>query len=321
MKARSVFVALAVALLLAAPVAAQTVTLRYNWTQGDVLTYRMVVRTSSTITGGSAGGGSFEQTLGQTLKVTVAAVAPDGTATLRQSIEGVSMEVNGPGGRTSYDSAKPPPVDADPRLLAMAKTYGGMVGEAISVTMAPNGAIKRIDGSARIVDKLMADLPRDPMAGGLAQGIKAMLSEDALRSSLEQSFSRMPDAVVRIGDSWTAQHSMGADAVGKIVGTSTFTLKAIEGTGAAAVARIGVSLALKQEAVPPAGASMVVKLGDSRGEGELLFNVPKGAVQRNTMRTEMPSTMTMRGPNGSPETMQSSTKTTMTMELIKQEDR
>ena len=134
MKLRNAFVA-TVALLVAAPTAAQTVALRYNWTQGDVLVYRTTVKTNSTISGGPAGGGSFEQTLGQTLKVTVAAVAPDGTATLRQSIESVLLDINAPGGRSVYDSTKPPRGDADPRLLSMAKAYGSMVGEAISVTI------------------------------------------------------------------------------------------------------------------------------------------------------------------------------------------
>lgn len=319
MKVRNVLAAVA-AVLVALPAAAQTVTLRYNWTQGDVLFYRTTVKTHSTITGGRGGGGSFEQTLGQRLKVLVSAVAPDGTATLRQSIESVSVDMADPRGHSVYDSTKPPRGDADPRLLSLAKTYGGMVGEAISVTMASNGVIKRIDGNARIVDKLMADLPNDPMAGGLAQGIKAMLSEDALRTSLEQSFSRMPDVPVKIGDAWKAQYSMGVDAVGKIVGTSTFTLRAIEGAGDAAVARIGIALSLTQQSVPAANASTAVKLGDSRGEGEVLFSVAKGAVQHNSMNTSMASTLTMRGPDGNAETMQNNTKTMMTMELVKQEE-
>ena len=298
--------------------AAQTVTLRYNWAQGQVLTYRTQVKTHSTLAGGPAGTTSFEQTLGQTLKITVAAVAADGTATLRQVIEAVSLELNGPQGKIAYDSSKASAKDNDdPRVRSIAKTMGAMVGEAISVTMGPNGVVRRIDGTARIVDKLMADLPRDPMAGGLAQNIKMMLSEDALRSSLEQSFSRLPDAPVKAGDTWTAEQSVGADAIGKIVGKSTFTLKSVEGSGDAAVARVAVALALRQQDVPAAGASMMMKLGDGKGEGELLFNVAKGWVEHNTMRTDMNSSATMRGPDGGSMIVQNSARTTMTMDLVK----
>lgn len=251
------------------------------------------------------------------MKLTVAAVNVDGTATLRQSIEAVSMEVTTPAGKIAYDSAKPPGEDADPRVVAMSKTAGGMVGEAISVTMTPTGAIKRIDGAARIADKLIASLPRDPMSGGLAQNIKTMLSEDALRNSLEQSFARMPDQPVNIGSTWTSEQSIGADATGKIVGTSTFTLKAVEGTGDAAVARIAVALALRQESVPAAGASAAMKLGaGSKGEGEVLFSLGRGLIETHTMRSDMPMTVTMRGPDGGTMTRQTSTKTSMTMQRI-----
>lgn len=294
---------------------AQAVPLRYQWKQGDTVTYRTVVRTTTNATGGPSGPETFEQTLTQTMKLTVAAVNVDGTATLRQSIEAVSMDVTTPAGKIAYDSAKPLGEDADPRLLAMSKTVGGMVGEAISVTMTPTGAIKRIDGAARIADKLIAGLPRDPMSGALAQNIKSMLNDTALRNSLEQSFARMPDQPVNIGDTWTSEQSIGADATGKIVGTSTFTLKAVEGTGDTAVARIAVSLALRQENVPGAGASAAMKLGaGSKGEGEVTFGVGRGLIESNTMRTDMPMTVTMRGPDGGTMTRQSTTKTSMTMQ-------
>jgi hypothetical protein len=302
---------------LAAPADAQQITLRYKWMPGDVLIYRTTVRTNSTVTGGPAGPVTYEQTLGQTLKVTVAAVAPDGTATVQQVIDAVTLDTNGPSGRMSYDSAKPPAGNADPRVLSVARTLGAMVGEPISVAIAPNGAIRRIDGAARLVQKLMADLPRDPMAGGLAQNLKAMLSEDALRSSLEQSFSRLPDAPVKPGDTWTAEQSVGADVTGKVVSTSTFTLKAIEGAGDAAVARVAVALALTQPGAPSGSASMAMRLTDGKGEGELLFNIPGGRIQRNGMQSDISSTATMRGAEGTNTTVRNAARTTMTMELVK----
>jgi len=311
-----------VALLLAlavsvAPALAQAVTLRYQWKQGGVLTYRTVVRTTTNSSGGPGGTETFEQTLTQTLKLTVAAVDVDGTATLRQSIEAVTIDVTTPAGKLSYDSARPVGADADPRVQAMAKTLGAMVGEAISVTISPTGAVRRIDGAARVADKLIGNLPRDPMSGGLAQNIKRMLSDDVLRSSLEQSFSRLPDQPVKPGDTWKAEQSVGPDATGKVIGTSTFTLKALEGSGDAAVARIAVALALRQEEVPSAGASAVKKLGaGSKGDGEVVFDVARGRIKTNSMRTDILASVTMRGPDGSM-ALQNSTRTAMTMELVR----
>jgi hypothetical protein len=301
----------------AAYVAAQPVTLRYKWTQGDNITYRNVVRTTTHATGGPRGPETFEQTMSQTIKLTVAAVNPaDGSATLRHAIEAVSIDVTTPAGRIAYDSARPVAADADPRVIAMSKTVGGMVGEAISVTVSSTGAVRRIDGAARIAQKLIDDLPRDPMSGGLAQNIKGMLSDDALRAALEQSLSRLPEPPVDIGGTWTAEQAVGADATGKLLGKSTFTLKAVEGTGDAQVARIAVALALRQDEVP-SGASTVVRLGaGSKGEGEIVFNVGRGRIETNTMRTDMPSTVTMRAPDGGTMTLQNNSKTVMTMTRV-----
>lgn len=315
--ARSVAAGAVIAIAGFADSAAAQTTLQYRWTQGDVLLYRTVLKTTTHVTGGPAG--PVEQTLTQTqtVKLLVAAVGPDGSATLRQTIESVAIDIGGPMGRMTYDSGKPPPAgDDDPRNATLAKTFGAMVGEPISVTMAPNGAVRGIAGTAKIIDKLMKGLPMDPLAAGLAQNIKSMLSDDALRTSLEQSFSRMPDQPVKPGDTWKSEQTLGVDVIGRITGTSTFTLKAIEGTGDAAVARVGVTLAIRQEATPGAGASVTVKLGASKGEGELLFNIARGRVERNSMRTEMPATITMRGREGGPATIQNNTTTSMTMERV-----
>jgi hypothetical protein len=126
----------------------------------------------------------------------------------------------------------------------------------------------------------------------------------------------MPDTPVKIGDTWRAEQSVGADATGKVLSTSTFTLKGIDGTGAAAVARVAVTLALTQSSTPPEGASMVMKLADGKGQGELLFNVEKGRIERNGMQSDISSTATMRGPDGT-SSLRNSARTTMTMELIK----
>jgi hypothetical protein len=147
----------------------------------------------------------------------------------------------------------------------------------------------------------------------MAQGLKSLLSEEGLRTALEQSFSAMAPTPVSVGDSWNGQVSLGNEMVGKIIGQQTFTLKGVE----ADVATIGVTMTLKQESATPIGpASMTMKLGASRGDGEIRFDLARGRILRGSMRTEMPSTMTMTGPDGRPATMQNTTKTSMTMELI-----
>src|ERR1700730_7156941 len=109
------------------PAHAQGSTLRYRWTNEDALTYRMSIRTNSTISGvPGAGDMSIDQTMTQTVRIAAQDVAPDGTATLRQTFESVRMEMNGPMGKVVYDSTTPAN-DPNPMTDAMAKVMGALV--------------------------------------------------------------------------------------------------------------------------------------------------------------------------------------------------
>jgi hypothetical protein len=250
----------------------------------------------------------------QRIRLLPAAVASDGSVTLQQTIEAVSVEMDTPMGKIAYDSADPASADKDESKAALASVFGSIVGATLSVTMAPTGAIRRIDGVPRLLEKVTHQLPQERAAAQVAQGLKSVLSESAIRASLEQSFPRLPSNAVKPGDTWTAQVSLGSDIAGKITGTQTMTLKSIDGD----VARIDVGLALKQESAPSMGPSaMTVKLGDSHGEGGLTFDVAAGRIRSASMQTEMPSTMTATGRDGRPATMQNTTRTSMKMEEIK----
>ena len=300
----------------ASPAAAQGVTLQYKWTQDDVLRYRMTLHTESALSGLPGGADvHFDQTMTQTIKMLVAAVAPDGTATLHQTIEGVKVEMNTPAGQITYDSASPAAA-ADPMAESMGKVFGAMVGATVSAIIKPDGSVVSVEGATRLLEKITSQLPDDPGAAQMAQSLKATLSDDAIRSMLEQSFSNFPARPVNPGDTWTGHVALGNDAIGRISGTSTFTLNSV-GPGSASVAVIGVSLVLKQESAPPVGpAGMIMKLGDSHGEGTIRFDVAKGRILRSTMENQMPSTMSGAGPDGSPVRISNVTKTTMTMELV-----
>jgi hypothetical protein len=303
----------------AAPAYAQGVTLRYKWTKGEARTYRMTTQTDSVITGmpGGAGTMTMAQTMTQVLKLTAEEVAPDGTATLRQTFQSVRMESNGPMGKVVFDSASFENGDS-PMVQSMRQVLGAMIGESVLIEMAADGTVRKVDGASRIADKITRVIAADPAAGAAGQGIKSMLSDDALKGTLEQSFPKLPPGPARTGDTWTSQLAIGNQVMGRILGESTFTLKAPEGTGDAPLARIGVHLALKQEVVPPPSgpAGMVMTLGDARGEGEIVFDVARGHIQRSTMRSDLPSSVTMNTPEGTVTTMNNKTTTTVTMALV-----
>jgi hypothetical protein len=305
--------------LLAAPslVEAQTA-LQYRWKQGDVVVYRNSLKTASTMSGiASLPEVTIEQTMTQQIRLLAAAVSPDGSVTLHQTTEAVRVEMAAPAGKVVYDSADPKSAGDNEGSAALAKVFGGVVGATISITMAPNGAVQRVDGIQRVLDKILQDAPEERRTAALMQSLKSVLSDEAVRASLEQSFPRMPPQPVKPGDTWTGKIALGSSAIGRISGTQTFTLKSVDGNRAT----IAVALALKQESTPPMGPSgMTVKLGDAKGEGEIDFDAASGRIRRSTMQTEMPSTMTTVTPDGQPATMKNLTKTSMTMELVEKQE-
>ncbi len=306
----------------AVPTYAQGVTLRYRWTKGETLTYRVTSQTTSAVTGmPGINEMKIEQGMTQVIKITAEDVTPDGTATLRETFESVKMEMNGPMGRVSYDTAAPSSI-ANPMIQAMRQVLGAMVGASITVVQAADGTVRKVEGATKILEQMTKTMQEDPAAAAAAQGLKAAFSDEALKTTLEQSFSKLPTDPVKPGDTWPAKLAMGNEMIGRIVGSVVFTLKAIDGAADSGVAQIGVDLTLKQEVAPPPGPNgLVMKLGDARGAGSIVFDLAKGRIQKSTMETNMPSTMTMPAPDGSTATMQNKTTTTMTMELVEKEAR
>jgi len=299
----------------AAPAAAQGVTLRYHWTKGDTLSYRLTTQIDSSVTGTPAGDLQINQTITQTLKIVADDVAQDGTATLRETFEAVKMDMDGPMGHVTYDTAAPA-ANQSPMAQAAGQVFSAMVGETITIVQAPDGTVNKVDGASRILDKMAKGVPEDMAAAGVLQGLKTMLSDDALKTTLQQSFSKLPPGAVKPGDAWKGQLEIANPMVGKIAGALDFTLKAADG-GQDGTARIGVAMALKQEGAPGPGVmGMTMTLGNAKGEGEILFDVGKGRIQKSTMKSVMPATIAGQAPDGTQMSMQNTTTTNVTMELI-----
>jgi hypothetical protein len=303
---------------------AQTVTLRYGWTKGESRSYRMTTQTDSVITGlpNTPGPLTTAQTMTQVLKFVAEDVAQDGTATLRQTFQSIRMEITNPMGQFVVDTATPD-TSQDPMAQSAREVMAAVVGESVLIEMAPDGVVKKVDGASRIADKVTRVMTANPATAGAGQGLRTALGDEAVKSTLQQTFPRLSLLPARVGDTWTGELAMGNPTIGRIIGRSTFTLKANEGTADARLARISVDLVLKQDVVPPPSgpAGMVMTLGDARGAGEILFNVTAGRIQRSTMRTDMPSTVVMNGPDGSPVRAENKTTITMTMEPVEKEGR
>ena len=297
--------------------AGQGTTLQYHWSAGQEERYRTTQKTVATISGmPGADTQTVEQTMAQTTAMKVIAVGADGSATIQQTFEAMRMEMTTPNGTIVFDSAvKEPP--SDPMVAGMAAVLTGMVGEAITIVLKPDGEVVKVEGMGRIFERMSAKLPAEVTNSPMVASLKGALSDEGMRRTVEQSFGLFPDKPVATGETWTRTSEVVQPVIGTINTLQTARLQAVETTGGSAMARIGIVVAIKQSAeAPAAGAPMKITMGEAKGTGEITFDVTKGRIQRTTMEMDMPMTMAMTTPDGQFVSMQNSLHTSMVMELL-----
>src|SRR5215831_17625420 len=130
-------VAAIVLFTIAAPAAAQ-VTLRYKWNKGDVLDYRVTLHSTSEVSGvPGRNDAKTEQTITQRITLTVDGVAPNGVASVHETVTSIRSELTGPNGKVIVDTAAPAQTSKDPIAEAMAKMLTAVVGQPINIVFAP----------------------------------------------------------------------------------------------------------------------------------------------------------------------------------------
>ena len=306
--------ALAVALATVA-VLGQEAPLRFKWTQGEELRYRSTTESNVTMSGiPGMGDMTVTNVMSQTYLMVTDRVATDGAATVRTKFETIRMDTSSPAGSMTYDSAAAT-APSDPNLAEVARTLGALVGESVTLVVAPNGAVRSVEGMAKIREKVQGTPAMAAMAGVSGLSLDALLSDDAMRGTFSQGFASLPDKAVKPGDTWTSTlvvpNPMGTQTI-----TNTFTLKGVERIEGHEVTRIAVVQAIK---TTPGGSMgpFTIEAGDATGEGEILFDHKAGRIELTTVVVTMPMAMYMSGPDGSQMTLQSLTHTKSTFGLVK----
>jgi Family of unknown function (DUF6263) len=312
----------ALGLLFGPPVSAlrQDVTLRYRWAKGDTLRYRITQQSTTTISGlpGGVPDMAIDQSTGQTLRGVAEDVASDGTTTLRQVVESAKMEMNSPMFTMAYDSANPGAGD-NPMSAMLKDIFSAMIGESFTLVIAPTGEVQKAEGFAKVAEKMFKNVPQDPQVAGIMEGLKANLSDDAMKNMFMQTFAQFPNRPLKSGDTWNSQFTTYNPMLGALTTSVTSTLKALEGDGSNRVAKIVTSVTVKQDATKPAQANAMgfsMQMGDGTGEGEQVFDAGTGRLRGSTTRMTVPMTMSGTGPDGSTMSMKTSVKSTTTVELI-----
>ncbi len=179
----------------AEPAAAQTVELRHHFTKGSVLRYEVTTVGRSEIPGGM---GSMEQTQRQVMVQEVLSVDPSGNARIRTGTEAISMEMASPMGALRFDSNDEPGTDNP--LLAPLRA---MLGVEIDIIIAPDGSLVELRGTDTLRERMPA--AATPQARAI---LDEMLSDAALRNSIELAYQTLPGRPVTPGESWESGTSL-----------------------------------------------------------------------------------------------------------------
>jgi len=199
----------------------------------------------------------------------------------------------------------------------MSNIVSALTAESVILHASPNGEVRKVEGMARIFEKMAASLPQNAAATAAMDALKGSMSDEAMGSQLSQSFAQLPDQPVKRGDTWTRQIDLSNPIIGKGTTAMTFTLDAVESSSASTIARVSVKTATRQSAAQTSAALPVtIRLDDSSGEGEQLFDATRGRLLRSTLRVTTPMTMETSVPNGGKLSLRTISNATVTTELL-----
>lgn len=296
------------------PAIAQTAELRYHWTKGDALDYRVSLNTKSDVTVPGRPDANTEQAITQRITLTVDGVDKNGTATVHETVTAIRSQVTTPTGTLVVDTTARSNPTNDPVGAPLMQMFQAVLGQPITIVFAPDGTVKSVQGGAKLLERIHGTVNPNADTAMSSQALTALYSDEAIRTMLEQSFPKLPAQPVKIGDTWNGELALGNPSVGRINAALTFTMHSLDGDRATITEAVSLTQSSKPQ--PTGEAHVTVALGEGHGEGELLFDVARGRIVRNSMRTEMLSSVEMIGQDGQSRKFQNRVTTGAIMELM-----
>ena len=265
---------IAAALLLALP-AQEKVEVKWKFEKGRELRYRHAQKQTMEIAGTA-----MEQQTAQTHLWTVKDLDDKGVAAIETKVVAVAAKGAGPGGEYDYDSEKDKEPPQNPQVAMMAK----MVGKSFQMKMTPTGKIVELQGYDKLVDDLLKDLGDD--AGPMREMLKQMLSDDTMKSMMQQMAPMLPEKPVAKGESWKNDFTLKMPMIGGIKFGITSTLADVK-DGDAHIAQ-DWTIELKPDGADkdsPLGGAVQIK--DSKAKATIIFSLERGCFVSQKMVMQM----------------------------------
>lgn len=262
--------------LLALP-AQEKVEVKWKFEKGRELRYRHVQKQTMEFAGTA-----MEQQTAQTHLWTVKDVDDKGVAGIETKVVAVAAKGTGPTGEYDYDSEKDKEAPANPQVAMMAK----MVGQTFAMRMTPAGKIVELKGYDKLVDEMLKDLGDD--AGPMKEMLKQMLSDDTMKSMMQQMAPMLPEKPVAKGESWKNDFTLKMPMLGGMKFGITSTLADVKDGEAHIAQDWTIELKADGEGADPnnplAGA---VQIKDSKAKATMVFSIERGCFVSQKMTMQM----------------------------------
>jgi Family of unknown function (DUF6263) len=214
---------------------------------------------------------------------TPTAVDKDGNWTVKQTIEGVKMNIDIGGQHIEYDSTKESNVQNP-----LGDFFKQLVGSSFTLTLDKDMKVSKIEGRSDFIKKLAQANP------GMEPLLNQILSEQALKDMADPTFAAVPNKEVKKDESWTKDSKLDMGPIGVYDTTYKYTYvgKNTEGTSEQdkKLDKIKVESTLKYSPPDAAANSPLpfkikgAELTSKDAGGTILFNEEKGRIESSKMQ-------------------------------------
>lgn len=279
---------LLIAITLSADTNAQEV-LRWKFQRGQQLKYNVQENMETVM---NVGGNEIQQQMKMQMDIVwnILGVAAGGDATMDQIVTRAQIKMaSGPENEDTFDTSKPEKTE-NLFLNSMGDVFLKIVNQNFTITMKPTGEVDNVEIPAEMLEAIKAS----------AAGNPAALSESTLKDMMKQSAVTMPPNGVAPKGTWTSKQSVESPyATINITSTMTFVSKDADGN-------VLIDIDPAVMITPKEGAAVKMTLMESKGKGQVTFNVAQGVVTKSQLVMEM----TMEIDSGQRAIQQKVTKTT-----------
>ena len=162
-----------------------------------------------------------------TMRYDVLEVDPQGIATVKLTYSEIQNTTRTPNGDVVYDSTRPKPVSKASAPLD--QVYGSLLGQSITMKIAPDGRISDVQGLENLMTRLMNSFQQPGMSpqavAAMQKTMKESFGDQFVKSAMQQTAVLYPEKPVGVGDSWPYRITVSSSFPLAISGTRTLTAR------------------------------------------------------------------------------------------------